>query len=87
MEDLEHILVRCSRRSKSFPNGMDIGMYMVQVRGNQTVPSKIFWGGPRPPVTARLLGPKGLGISIILEENEDFVISTLCTKCFKPQLA
>jgi hypothetical protein len=45
---------------------------MVQVMGNPTVPSKKLWGGPRPPVTARPLGPKGLGISIIWEENENF---------------
>jgi hypothetical protein len=37
-----------------------------------------------PPVTARSLGPKGPGSSIIWE---DFEISTPCTKCFKPQLA
>jgi hypothetical protein len=40
-----------------------------------------------PLVTARHMGPKGPGISIIWEENEDFEISTPCTKCFKPQLA
>jgi hypothetical protein len=40
-----------------------------------------------PPVTARPLGPKGPEISIIWKENEDFEISTPCTKCVKPQLA
>jgi hypothetical protein len=44
--DFQHILMRCSRRSKSFPNGMDIGMYKVQVMVNPTVPSEKFWGGP-----------------------------------------
>jgi hypothetical protein len=40
-----------------------------------------------PPMTARPLGPKVPGISIIWEENEDFEMSIPCTKCFKPQLA
>jgi hypothetical protein len=35
-------LVRCSKRSESFPNGMDIGIYMVQVMGNPVVPSGKF---------------------------------------------
>jgi hypothetical protein len=43
---------------------------------------KILWCSP---VTARRLGPKGPGISIIWEEIEDFEISTPCAKCFKPQ--
>jgi hypothetical protein len=58
-----------SRISKSFPNSMDIGIYMVQVMGNQIYPNlskcalrKIMgW----PPVTARPLWPKVPGISII----------------------
>jgi hypothetical protein len=39
------VQVRCSRISKSFPNGMDIGIYMAQVMGNPTVPFEKLWGG------------------------------------------
>jgi hypothetical protein len=37
---------QCSRISKSFPNGMDIGIYMVQVIGNPDVPTEKLCGGP-----------------------------------------
>jgi hypothetical protein len=56
-------MLRCSRISKSFPNGMDIGIYMVQVMGNPAV----------PPVTTRPLGPKGPGISI-MEKMKIFLL-------------
>jgi hypothetical protein len=46
---------QCSRINKSFPNGMDIGIYMVQVMGNPTVPTKRFCGA-----LLRQPGPWGL---------------------------
>jgi hypothetical protein len=61
---------------------MDIWIYMVQVMGNPTVPSEKFGVAP-----CNSLGPKGPGISMIWEENENFEISTQCIKCFKLQLA
>jgi hypothetical protein len=40
------LALRYFRISKSFLNGMDIGIYMVKIKDNPTVPSKNFLGGP-----------------------------------------